>query len=97
MIANSNNQTNQQTIKTEINFFGIGLHSGIHANVKITSDQPNSGITFIRSDLKENNTIKALWSNVSSTNLSTTISNEKNISVWMFNPAVPPGYIGTSC
>ena len=81
MIANSNNQTNQQTIKTEINFFGICLHSGIHTNVKITSDCPNSGITFIRTDLKENNTIKAIWSNVSATNLSTTISNKKEASV----------------
>ena len=81
MIANSNNQTNQQTIKNEIIFFGISLHSGIHANVKITSDRPNSGITFIRTDLKENNTIKAIWSNVSATNLSTTISNKKEVSV----------------
>ena len=81
MIANSNNQTNQQTIKNEIIFFGISLHSGIHANVKITSDRPNSGITFIRTDLKENNTIKAIWSNVSATNLSTTISNKKEASV----------------
>ena len=44
-------------------------------------DIPSSGITFIRSDLKSNNSIKALWKNVSSTVLSTTITNEHNISV----------------
>ena len=77
MIAISTNQYKQQTLKAEINFSGIGLHSGIQANVKITSDLPNSGITFIRTDLNVNNTIKALWSNVSATNLSTTISNGK--------------------
>ncbi len=81
MIANSINKSNQQTLQKEINFSGIGLHSGIYANVIIAPDSPNSGITFIRTDLKENNTIKALWSNVSSTNLSTTISNENKISV----------------
>ena len=81
MITSPINQSNQQTLKTEIIFSGIGLHSGIHSNVKITSEYPNSGITFIRTDLKENNTIKAIWSNVSATNLSTTISNEKKASV----------------
>ena len=81
MIASSTNKSKQKTIKNEINFTGIGLHSGTHANVKITSDYPNSGITFIRTDLKENNTIKALWPNVSATNLSTTISNGKEASV----------------
>ena len=55
MIVSSSNKSNQQTLKTDINFYGIGLHSGIYANVKITSDQPNSGITFIRTDLKEDN------------------------------------------
>ena len=81
MIASSIKKTNQQTLKNEINFSGISLHSGIYANVRISPDNPNSGITFIRNDLKENNTIKAIWSNVSSTNLSTTISNEKKVSV----------------
>ena len=81
MIAVSTNQYKQQTLKADINFFGIGLHSGIQANVKITSDLPNSGITFIRTDLNGNNTIKALWSNVSATILSTTISNGKKASV----------------
>ena len=82
MIINSQNTTSKQkTLAAEIIFSGVGLHSGKKANVKILPDIPSSGITFIRSDLKSNNSIKALWKNVSSTVLSTTITNEHNISV----------------
>ena len=81
MIANSLTKSNQRTLASDINFSGIGLHKGKHTKVKITSDLPDSGIKFIRSDLNTNNTIKALWSNVSSTKLCTTITNENNISV----------------
>ena len=81
MIANSLTKTKQITLASNIYFSGIGLHSGKKANVKITSDLPNSGITFVRSDLNENNIIKALWKNVSSATLCTTISNESGISI----------------
>ena len=81
MIANSHTKSNQRTLLSDICFSGIGLHKGKKANVTITSDSPNTGITFIRSDLKNNNTIKALWKNVSSSTLSTTITNEHNVSV----------------
>jgi len=81
MIANSLTKSNQRTLATDILFSGIGLHSGVKSNVKITSDLPNTGIKFIRSDLNVNNVIKALWTNVSSTTLCTTITNENNISV----------------
>ena len=47
----------QKTIKKEINIKGVGLHSGKIANLKIKPAKPNSGITFIRTDLKENNQI----------------------------------------
>ena len=81
MIANSLTQSKQRTIASDICFSGLGLHKGKKANVKITSDLPNSGITFVRSDLNENNIIKALWKNVSSTTLCTTITNNNGISV----------------
>ena len=58
MIANSLTKSNQRTLASDIIFSGIGLHSGEKANVTITSDVPNSGITFIRSDLNEKNVIK---------------------------------------
>ena len=60
MIACNINQFHQQTLKSEIKFSGIGLHSGIYSKVKITPSKLDSGITFIRIDLKAKNTIKAL-------------------------------------
>ena len=81
MIANINLSKKQQTIKSDISLKGIGLHSGKMVNVSIQPSNSNSGIKFIRTDLIKDNIIDALWSNVSSTTLCTTISNEKGISV----------------
>ena len=71
----------QQTIKSEISFDGIGLHSGKKVNLMIQPSNINSGIKFIRTDKDKNNIIDALWSNVTSTNLCTTISNDSGNSV----------------
>ena len=71
----------QKTIKKEINLKGVGLHSGKIANLKIKPAKPNSGITFIRTDLKENNQIIPHVNNVCSTVLCTTISNEHGVKV----------------
>ncbi len=72
---------NQKTICKEINFSGVGLHSGLIANVSIKPSNPNTGIVFKRTDLNENNLILPNFSNVSSTSLNTTISNEFGVSV----------------
>ena len=71
----------QKTIKKEINFKGVGLHSGKIANLKIKPAKPNSGITFIRTDLKVNNQIIPHVNNVCSAVLCTTISNEYGVKV----------------
>ena len=71
----------QKTIKKEINLKGVGLHSGKIANLKIKPAKPNSGITFIRTDLKENNQIIPHVNNVCSAVLCTIISNEHGIKV----------------
>ena len=68
---------NQKTICKEINFSGVGLHSGLIANVSIKPSNPNTGIVFKRTDLNENNLILPNFSNVSSTSLNTTISNSE--------------------
>ncbi len=81
MITNINLSKKQQTIKSDISLKGIGLHSGKIVNVTIQPSNVNNGIKFIRTDLIKNNIVDALWSNVSSTNLCTTISNEKGISI----------------
>ncbi len=67
---------NQKTIKNEILIEGIGLHTGKVAYMKIIPAEPNTGIVFKRTDLKNNNFIVPSIFNVASTNFCTTISNE---------------------
>ena len=77
MIASSNLSKKQQTIKSEFTVSGIGLHSGKRVSMTIRSAEINNGIKFIRTDMSQDNIISALWSNVTSTTLCTTISNTK--------------------
>ena len=72
---------NQKTIKKEISFKGVGLHSGVISNIKIRPSQPNTGIIFIRTDIKKNNVITPNVFNVCNTSFCTTISNEDGASV----------------
>ena len=67
---------NQKTIKNNVNFSGIALHSGLNVNVCIKPAEPNFGIVFKRVDLKENNVIYPNYMNVSNTSLNTTVENE---------------------
>ena len=71
----------QKTILKQIEFKGIGLHSGTESTVKIIPADQNFGIVFKRTDLKENNFIKANFENVSSAVLCTTIQNNFNVSI----------------
>ena len=81
MIANNNQKTNQRTISNPIKLTGVGLHSGAKVNLILDHAPEDNGIKFIRTDHKNHNVIEAIWSNVSATNLSTTISNKNNLSV----------------
>ena len=81
MIAISNISKKQQTVQKEFSLKGVGLHSGKIVNLKFKPAATDSGIKFIRTDLQKNNSIDALWNNVSSTNLCTTISNDHGVSV----------------
>ncbi len=81
MIDISQNLNNQQTIDKPLYIKGIGLHTGVEVSMKLYPAEADYGIQFIRKDLNENNIIKALWSNVTNTKLSTTISNQIGISV----------------
>ena len=44
---------NQKTLRDEIKFKGIGLHSGAEVNLIVKPSKPNSGITFKRVDIKK--------------------------------------------
>ena len=81
MIADIRLSSKQQTINSEFSLHGIGLHTGENVTIKIQPAKVNNGIKFIRIDLTKNNIVDALWSNVSSTNLCTTISNNIGVHV----------------
>ena len=66
----------QKTIKNNISFSGIALHSGLDVNVCIKPASPNNGIIFKRVDLKSNNLVYPNFMNVTNTSLNTTIENE---------------------
>ena len=72
---------NQKTINKDITLSGVGLHSGLKANVTIKPAEPNTGIIFKRIDLKKSNIIVPNIFNVSSAFFCTTISNEHKVSV----------------
>ena len=76
---NKNNY--QQTLSKPIHINGIGLHKGIQVSMKLMPAQANYGIKFLRTDLQSDNLVEAVWSNVSNTKLSTTISNKAGVSV----------------
>ena len=75
------NLLTQKTVKSSVNFSGIGLHSGKISNISLKPSEPNSGIIFKRTDLKINNLVLPNFSNVNNTVLNTTISNEYGVKV----------------
>ena len=66
----------QKTLKSDISFSGVALHSGLNVNVCIKPAKPNLGIVFKRVDLRLNNIVYPSFSNVTSTSLNTTVENE---------------------
>ena len=81
MIDLSNKFNNQQTIAEPVSINGIGLHSGVDVSMKLFPAEADYGIKFVRNDLTNNNVIDAVWSNVTNTKLSTTVSNQSGASV----------------
>ena len=71
----------QKTVKKEISLKGVGLHSGEVVNLKIKPANINTGILFIRTDLKKNNLVIPHVNNVCSAKLCTTISNEHGVKI----------------
>ena len=66
----------QKTVKHNICFSGIALHSGHSVNVCIKPAKPDFGIVFQRVDLKSNNIVYPNFNNVTNTSLNTTVENE---------------------
>ena len=65
----------QRTLSSKIKASGVGLHTGKKITLTLNPAQINTGIVFVRTDLKSD-PIKASLENVHDTRLSTTLSNE---------------------
>lgn len=65
----------QRTLKREVRFSGIGLHSGRHVNVILRPSSRDSGIVFYRSDMKA--FLRADIASVIDSAYATTIGNER--------------------
>ena len=72
---------NQKTIKKIIKFEGVGLHSGKKVIMNLFPAQPNTGIIFKRSDLKNYNMIYSSVFNVSNASYCTKLTNENGVTV----------------
>ena len=81
MIDSPQKNIYQQTLAKPLIIQGVGLHSGVKVNIKLIPAEADYGIKFVRTDLKQDNLIHAIWSNVSNTQLSTTITNNFGVSV----------------
>jgi len=81
MIDTNHKNNNQQTISNSISIRGIGLHTGNLVELTLEPAAVDNGIKFIRVDKKNDNVIEAIWSNVSETVLSTTISNSHGLKI----------------
>ena len=71
----------QKTIKKSVSFSGVALHSGHLVNICVKPAEPNFGIVFKRTDIKNNNLIYPNFMNVTNTFLNTTIENEFGVKV----------------
>ena len=71
----------QKTVKNNVSFNGVALHSGLEVNVCIKPAAINVGIVFKRTDLKVNNLVYPNFMNVTNTSLNTTVENEYGVKV----------------
>lgn len=72
----------QTTVKSQIEFNGVGLHSGVPARLRILPTLPGRGIVFRRVDLESGiNEIPARWDLVQQSPLCTRLMNAHGVSV----------------
>lgn len=72
----------QATIATAVSFNGHGVHGGQPATATVSPAGPDSGVVFIRTDVKDrDNRIPARFDRVSDTRLCTLLANESGATV----------------
>ena len=74
-------ETYQKTLSNTVKLQGTGLHSGEKSTVNIFPAPEDHGVVFKRTDLNNNNLIKANFENVSSAKLCTTLENNYGVKV----------------
>ena len=74
-------KSKQQTLNKIISFAGTGLHLGKKISINLKPAEADTGIIFKRTDIKNNNEIKANYQNVSSAKFCTKIENDHGVSV----------------
>ena len=78
----SNTAYYQQTVAGPAIFAGIGLHTGAHVRVAIRPAAPNTGIVFVRTDIRDrDNVVHVSAEAVSQTRLGTVIRNAADTTV----------------
>lgn len=71
----------QKTLRAPIPCTGIGLHSGKPATMTLCPAEPDSGITFVRTDLPGAPAIPARWDHVADTRMCTVLANDDGVAV----------------
>jgi len=72
----------QRTLKSNVRYVGIGLHTGHRVSMRVRPAGINTGIHFIRKDMPvAERLILARWDNVTDTQQCTVISNQYGVSV----------------
>jgi UDP-3-O-[3-hydroxymyristoyl] N-acetylglucosamine deacetylase len=72
----------QNTLKSQVVFEGVGLHSGASARIVLHPAKPDHGIWFRRSDIELGDAlIPALWNQVDRSPLCTRLHNDSGVSV----------------
>ena len=79
--SSKKNNVKQTTLKNKLFFSGVGIHNGKAVSMSLEPGEPNSGIIFERTDIKQNNEIKAVIENIDTTCLCTKIINKYGVSV----------------
>lgn len=68
----------QRTLLKPLRFRGVGLHTGNIVEIEVLPADPDHGIVFLRTDLKDAQAIKACPAAVGATDLNTTIGHGEN-------------------
>jgi UDP-3-O-[3-hydroxymyristoyl] N-acetylglucosamine deacetylase/3-hydroxyacyl-[acyl-carrier-protein] dehydratase len=64
LVATSQNHRSQRTIKSPVEFRGVGLHSGKDVKLVVKPAEPGHGIVFVRTDLEDMPELPALCSHL---------------------------------